>query len=216
MTEDRGGEEPCLARHLVGGHLVDPDAAREVARFRRAERHRLYALRRATPAARHRRMSETVSARLDALDLPPGIVVSAYWPIRGELDIRRWLARLSARALRVALPVVVARGEPLVFRPWSPGTPMVRGLWSIPVPAGDRAVIPDIVIAPLLGIDRAGFRLGNGGGYYDRTLATFAPREIIGVGADDALLETIFPMPWDIPMTRVILGDGTDWRPGPV
>ncbi|MCU0855550.1 MAG: 5-formyltetrahydrofolate cyclo-ligase [Rhodobacteraceae bacterium] len=213
MTDDTAGEEPCFAHLLAGGHVVDPEMARDVARFRRAERERLYALRRAVPVAARRAMEEGVAAGLDALDLAPGIVVSGYWPIRGELDLRPWLARAVARGLKVALPVVVARDAPLVFREWTPGAQMVRGAWNIPVPAEGADVTPDVVLAPLVGVDRAGYRLGNGGGYFDRTLAGMTPREIVGVGHDFSRIDTIFPMPWDIPMTRVILGDGTVTRP---
>jgi 5,10-methenyltetrahydrofolate synthetase len=212
MTDETGGEEPCFAHLVVGGHVVDADTARDVARFRRAERERLYALRRRVPVAARRAMEEAVSARLDALDLPAGTVVSGYWPIRGELDLRSWLARAVARGVRVALPVVVARDAPLVFREWTPKAPMTRGAWNIPIPANGAEVTPDVVLAPLVGIDRAGYRLGNGGGYFDRTLATISPREVVGVGHDFARMDTIFPMPWDIPMTLVILGDGSVTR----
>jgi 5,10-methenyltetrahydrofolate synthetase len=213
MTDDTGGEDPCLAHLLVGGHAVDPATARDVARFRRAERERLYAQRRATPVAARAAMEQAVAARLDALDLSPGTVVSGYWPIRGELDLRPWLARLVARGVRVALPVVEARAAPLAFRSWTPEARMERGDWNIPVPADGAPVVPDVVIAPLVGVDPAGYRLGNGGGYFDRTLALMRPHEIVGVGHAFARMKTIHPMPWDVPMTRVILGDGSAWQP---
>jgi 5,10-methenyltetrahydrofolate synthetase len=213
MTDDIGGEEPCFAHLIVGGHLVDPTTARDVARFRKAERERLYALRRAVPVASRQVMEDAVAACLDTLDLPTGTVVSGYWPIRGELDLRPWLGRAVARGVQVALPVVVGRDAPLVFRVWTPGTPMTRGAWNIPVPAEGAEVTPDVVLAPLVGVDRAGYRLGNGGGYFDRTLAAISPREIVGVGHDFARMDTIHPMPWDIPMRLVILGDGSVTRP---
>ena len=213
--DDRGGEPPCLAGFLVNGHPVDPALARDVDRFRRAERARLYALRRTVPAEERRRAEARVAAALDAaLTLPPGAVVSGYWPIRGELDLRPWLARLDAAGVVVALPVVAATAAPLVFRRWRPGDRMVRGpAWGIPEPAKGEDVDPEVVIAPLVGVDAQGYRLGNGGGYYDRTLATLSPREIVGVGHGFASLPTIHPMPWDVPMTLVVLGDGTVRRP---
>jgi 5,10-methenyltetrahydrofolate synthetase len=213
MTDEAGGEEPCFAHRLSGGWLIDPETARDVQRFRRAQRDRLYALRRATPVATRRAMEEEVARALDALDLPAGVVLSGYWPIRGELDLRPWLAQAVAKGLQVALPVVVARDAPLVFRQWTPGAPMTRGAWNIPVPAEGALLTPDIVLAPLVGVDRAGYRLGNGGGYFDRTLECIMPREIVGVGHAFARMDTIFPMPWDIPMTVVILGDGSVTRP---
>ncbi len=78
------------------------------------------------------------------------------------------------------------------------------------MPLGTVAVTPDIVISPLLGVDDALYRLGNGGGYYDRTLARLTgPRLVVGVGHGVARMATIFPMPWDVPMDVVLLGDGT-------
>jgi 5,10-methenyltetrahydrofolate synthetase len=213
MDDERGGEEPCIAHLLAGGHAVDPATVRDVTRFRRAERERLYAMRRTVPVAERGAVEEAISAGLDALDLPTGTVVSGYWPIRGEPDLRPWLARVAARGIKVALPVVVARDAPLAFRAWTPGAPMTRGTWNIPVPAKGAEVTPDVVLAPLVGVDRAGYRLGNGGGYFDRTLAAMSPREIVGVGHAFARIDTIFPMPWDIPMTLVILGDGSVARP---
>jgi 5,10-methenyltetrahydrofolate synthetase len=212
---DRGGEAPCFAGMIVGGHVVDPVRARDVARFRRAERERLTARRRGLATDERRRMEAAVTAALEAaLPLAPGAVVSGYWPIRGELDLRSWLAALDARGVKVALPVVAARGAPLVFRRWRPGARMVRGAaWNIPEPAEGEALTPEVVIAPLVGVDVLGYRLGNGGGYFDRTLAGLSPREIVGVGPDFARIPTIHPMPWDIPMTLVVLGDGTVLRP---
>ena len=212
---DRGGEAPCFAGMIVGGHVVDPVLARDVARFRRAERERLMALRRGLSTEERGCMEAAVAAALEAaLPLAPGTVLSGYWPIRGELDLRPWLAVLDARGIRVALPVVEARGAPLVFRRWRPGARMVRGAaWNIPEPAEGEVLTPDVVVAPLVGVDARGYRLGNGGGYFDRTLAGLSPREIVGVGHDFARIPTIHPMPWDIPMTLVVLGDGTVRRP---
>lgn len=87
---------------------------------------------------------------------------------------------------------------------------MERGIWNIPVPASGRRAHPDIVVSPLLGVDKACFRLGNGGGYYDRTLAALDPQpQVIGVGFPDCRMPTIFPMPWDIAMDVVVLADGS-------
>jgi len=212
---DRGGEAPCFAQFVVGGHVVDAALARDVARFRRAERQRLLALRRGLSTDARRCMEAVLTAALDTiLALPPGAVVSGYWPIRGELDLRPWLAALDACGHGVALPVVVGRDAPLAFRRWRPGARMVRGpAWNIPEPAEGNLLTPDVVIAPLVGVDAQGYRLGNGGGYYDRTLAHLSPREIVGVGHDFVSIPTIHPMPWDVPMTLVLLGDGTVWRP---
>ncbi|GAB4285451.1 MAG: 5-formyltetrahydrofolate cyclo-ligase [Roseovarius sp.] len=211
QDEDSGGSAPCFAHQLVGGHPVDPDTWRDVRRFRRAERERLYALRRQMSVAARARQSAAVSAALDELlPDPAGLVVAGYWPIRGELDLRDWMARAHARGARLALPVVVEKGRPVEFRAWAPGAAMQRGIWNIPVPAESRALAPQVVIVPLVGLDRELYRLGNGGGYYDMTLAACSPRpRLIGVGQDFCRIATIFPQPWDIAMDCAALGDGT-------
>lgn len=187
---------------------------REVAQFRRAERDRLIALRRATPQEDKARMIAEISASLDKAVAPAaGMTISLYWPIRAELDLRGWMARAQAAGARTVLPVVAAKDRPLLFRAWEPDCRMERGIWNIPVPAEGELLVPDIVIAPLVGVDADCYRLGNGGGYYDRTLAELdGVTRIIGIGHDFCLIPTIRPMPWDVPMTTVILGDGRTWH----
>jgi 5,10-methenyltetrahydrofolate synthetase len=136
-------------------------------------------------------------------------VVSVYWPIRGEPDLRAWMRTLSESGVRVALPIATALGQPLVFREWRPEARMARGLWNIPYPAEGQSMVPNIVIAPLVGFDRQGYRLGYGGGFFDRTLARLDPKPLtLGVGYPDAELRTIFPQPHDIPMDWVVTRSG--------
>lgn len=106
------------------------------------------------------------------IELPVGATISAYWPIGSELDPRPLLARLHAKELPLALPVVETRGKPLLFRRWRPDDALIPGGFgtSIPGPTADP-VVPDVLIVPLLAFDGDGYRLGYGGGYYDRTLA---------------------------------------------
>ncbi len=209
--DSTGGDLPCFADTLVNGQPVDPQTRKDVAQFRRAERTRLLALRRALSQAELAHQSERVAKALVALVTPrAGLTIAGYWPIRGELDLRPWMKVAHEAGARVALPVVVERDAPVAFHLWSPGCKMERGVWNIPVPANVVAVAPDVVISPLLGVDHAEFRLGNGGGYYDRTLAIANPvPQVIGVGHDFCRIKTIFPMSWDIPMDHVVLGDGT-------
>lgn len=101
---------------------------------------------------------------------PSGHVVSGYWPIKAEPDLRFWMESLAARGARMALPVVEIPSAPLAFRAWHPGTRMERGHWNIPVPPPDAPrLVPEVALAPLVGWDGAGYRLGYGGGYFDRT-----------------------------------------------
>ena len=103
------------------------------------------------------------------------------------------------------MPVVVEKKAPLVFRVWKNGDKLVSGVWNIPVPADGGEVIPDIVIAPVVGYDRDCYRLGYGGGFFDRTLAALSPRPvIIGVGYAQAAITSIHPLPHDIPMTVIV------------
>lgn len=216
-TEDRPGDDPCFAHHLVGGHVVDAATWRDVARFRKAERARLYAARRALSQAEQRAQAARVMAMLgEEIDPTGGRTIAGYWPIRGEMDLRPFLTELSERGAQIALPVVIAKDAPVEFHHWQPGAAMTRGIWNIPVPAAPQPLRPDLVVVPLLGVDVAGYRLGNGGGYYDRTVALLNPRpRLIGVGHAFCTMPTIFPQPWDIPMDVVLLGDGLRMSPSP-
>lgn len=174
--------------------------------WRQAERRRLIAARLAMPAAVRRECARLICAALDRL-LPElgGSVVAAYWPIRGEPDLRAWIGSIRSRGARCALPVVVARGEPLVFREWRADARLVPGVWNIPEPADGETLVPQVVIAPVVGYDRHGYRLGYGGGYYDRTLAACAPRPFaIGVGYHAAALAGFEPQPHDVPMDAIV------------
>lgn len=209
----------CLAHQpdpaYADPQAVDPQQALEVARWRQAERERLRALRLAVGAEQRGVMARALAGHLDGViaaslgDLT-GRVVSGYWPIKAEFDLRFWLTALHDRGAVVALPVVVARAAPLEFRRWWPGMAMQRGNWNIPVPPdGTETLTPEMALAPVLGWDRAGYRLGYGGGYFDRTLAALAPRPlVIGVGMQAAAIATIFPQPHDIAMDFIVTEAG--------
>ena len=190
------------------GYPPEPDAQqrRDVARWRKAERERLIALRLAVDPATRQEETGRIAQGLDGtIGEVAGRIVSAYWPFRGEPDLRRWLERIHARGGRCALPVVVGKARPLVFREWRPGAPLSRGVWNIPFPAEGQEVAPDIVIAPLVGFDRGGYRLGYGGGFFDRTLAAMAPKPLVlGVGSSRLAIPTIFPQPHDVPMDAIV------------
>lgn len=199
----------CLAHEFESG-AADPQQTLDVARWRKAQRERLLAERRVLHATARQAAASAIAARLEALLAERfgglgGLIVSAWWPIKAELDLRFWLADLVARGVSVALPVVVEQHAPLHFRAWTPSTRMERGVWNIPVPAEGDELHPQAVLSPVVGYDDARFRLGYGGGYFDRTLAARAPRPFaIGVGLAAARLPTIYPQPHDIPMDVVV------------
>ena len=153
-----------------------------------------------------RDLSRAIVARLAGLiDAATYPTLGLYWPIRGEIDARE-LARIHrAAGGQTALPVVVAKHAPVEFWRWDPDMRTARGVFNIPVPRERHVLIPDALVVPLLGFDRAHFRLGYGGGYYDRTLAAAARRPLaLGVASADAELHTIYPQPHDIPMDVIV------------
>lgn len=110
--------------------------------------------------------------------------VSAFRSFGDELDTGPLLGRLAADGYRLALPVMQGKAKPLLFRAWAPGDPMRTVQWGIEEPlTTSPAIVPDILLVPLLAFDRHGYRLGYGGGYYDRTLAALrANRPVLAVG----------------------------------
>lgn len=200
---------PCLAQETDPTYS-DPQQAVDVARWRKSERARLLAERGALPVAARHAAAEAIAAHLDILlaarfKTTKALTISAWWPIKAELNLRHWLESLHERGVRVALPVVVTPAAPLVFRLWTPDCKMVQGFWKIPVPADGPEVVPDVTLAPVVGWDAAGFRLGYGGGYFDRTLAALDPRPLtIGIGLNAARVVTIFPQPHDIAMDVIV------------
>jgi len=207
---------PCFMHEVDPAYMGISDTAdarqrTDVKRWRKAERARLIGDRLAMAAATRRwhdtRISESLEAAIGHVD---GQIVSAYWPFRGEPNLRAFLKRLTSRGARCALPAVVAHGRPLVFRAWSPGDPLARGVWNIPVPRENaETVVPDVVIAPVVGFDQLCYRLGYGGGFYDRTLAAMEKRpRVFGVGYTLATIPTIYPQWHDIPMDAVVTEGG--------
>jgi 5-formyltetrahydrofolate cyclo-ligase len=135
--------------------------------------------------------------------------IGFYWPFQGEIDLRRLARNFIARGAEAALPVVVEKQQPMEFWPWQPQMRLVRGIWNIPIPSERKPVQPTVLLVPLVGFDAAGYRLGHGGGYYDRTLATFTPKPFtIGIGYELGRLESIYPQPHDIPMNAIVTEKG--------
>jgi 5,10-methenyltetrahydrofolate synthetase len=213
---DQYSSPPCYMHELDPAYfgLDQGSAGVDVARWRKAERKRLLAQRLALTPQTRADHARQIAERLDALiGDPAGRIVSGYWPIRGEPDLRLWLDELSRRGAQTALPVVVAKAAPLVFRLWRSGDGLARGVWNIAVPVNGKEVQPDIALAPLVGFDAQCYRLGYGGGFFDRTLAQLPASTIaIGVGYAEAEIATIYPQPFDIPMRHIVTERGVRTR----
>jgi 5,10-methenyltetrahydrofolate synthetase len=181
----------------------------EVRAWRKAERERLIAARVATPAETRIGWTVALVAALEPLLRESRGPISFYWPFRGEPDLRPLMRRLAGEGLSFALPVVVERGRPMVFRPWAPGAKLEPGIWNIPVPATKEELEPRLLLAPVVGFTAEGYRLGYGGGYFDRTLAKLGPEhQAIGVGYELGRLATIHPQPHDVRMSRIVTEAG--------
>ncbi len=144
-----------------------PDAAKA------ALRRRALALRAGLTAADNSRaVARMADLLLAACSVAPGLRVAGFYPIRTEPDIRPLLLRLAAAGCLLALPRVTGPGRPLAFHAWVPDSPLEADSFGVPTPpATAPRCRPSLVLAPLLAFDRHGYRLGYGGGFYDRTLA---------------------------------------------
>ena len=129
------------------------------------------------------------------------LAVGFCWPVKNEADLRplidEW-ARADKPGFQALLPVVVDAQQALAFRAWSVGTAMFAGRYGIPTPAGGDFLTPEALLLPVNGFDAAGYRIGYGGGYFDRTLASLSPRPlVVGVGFELARLDSIAAEPHD-------------------
>jgi 5-formyltetrahydrofolate cyclo-ligase len=152
--------------------------------------------------------AQALAARGLPFDVPSGAVVAGYSPIRSEIDPTPLMRLLAAQGAQLALPVIVARDAPLIFRVWSPGVERVRGPLGILEPPPEAiSVIPDILLVPLAAFDRSGHRIGYGAGHYDRSFAQLrALKAIIAVGVAFGLQEiNAVPMqPHDVALDYVL------------
>lgn len=172
-------------------------------------------------AAAHQRLAETAGLALARNGLPCDHrmgrrVASGFQPYKSEISVLPLMAKLAAEGWMIAMPVVVAKGEPLVFRAWEPGAEMVPGLWEIPVPPETaEEVEPDLLLIPMLAFDRLGYRLGYGGGFYDRTLELLRNRKpitAIGVAYAAQEMSEVPRGPHDQPLDWIMTEEQT-FRP---
>lgn len=147
----------------------------------------------------------------------PGVLtIAGYHPKGDEVDVLPALSGLVAAGHATALPVVTGRAWPLVFRLWRPGHPLVPGAFRIMEPMGDAPLVqPDIVLVPLLAFDREGYRLGYGGGFYDRTLEVLraeAPTIAVGIGYAGQGVDKLPIDAYDQKLDWIVTEQGA-WRP---
>jgi 5-formyltetrahydrofolate cyclo-ligase len=206
---------PACSMHELDDALLAPKettATPELAdwpavkQWRRAMRAALLASRAALdPRARRARGERAIERLLAEVDLRSYRALGVYWPIRGEIDALDVARRHIDAGGIAAVPVVTEKNAPVEFWRWEPGMKMRRGFWNIPVPATRELVRPEALLIPLVGYDAAGFRLGYGGGYYDRTLAALAPVPLrVGLGYVESEMATIHPQSHDVPMSLIV------------
>ena len=177
---------------------------------RQTWRKTLIAARQAMPADLRAAADAALNAQLRArLDGMAGEVLAFYWPIQAEFDARPavtgWLAAGGER--RAVLPVVIGKDQPLRFRAWEPATVMQAAGFGTSVPSTGEWLVPKVLLIPLVGFDDAGYRLGYGGGYYDRTLAALQPQpRTLGIGYAAGKLATIYPQPYDFKLDALLTG----------
>lgn len=188
--------------------MPHPSAAAARAELRRAATQRRNAQDKTTIADWSAALRQHLLARWPT---PPGRVIGFCWPIANEPDLRPVIEAWARTApIVAALPVVVAPKHPLVFRPWHPGAAMVTDRYGIPTPAGSESIQPEVLLIPLNAFDDAGYRIGYGGGYFDRTLAALTPRPLsIGVGFEIGRLASIQPEPHDQRLDWIVTEAGS-------
>ena len=176
--------------------------------WRRALRRELLARRMALDKALHQELSAGIVAHLLA-HFPPPQTLAFCWPIKQEPDVRAIVDTWRQAGTRTTLPVVISEHAALAFREWQPDTPLESDRYGIPTPAQGDWLVPDLILLPLNGFDPAGYRLGYGGGYFDRTLAALSPRPLaVGIGFELNRVATIQPEEHDQPLDWIITEAG--------
>jgi 5,10-methenyltetrahydrofolate synthetase len=150
----------------------------------------------------------------------PELVIGAYWPIKGEFDplpaLHRWkedgelLDQPQRR--RIGLPVVDKETKTMTFHIWYPGCPMEEDAFGIPKPKDTEVITPTLLFSPCVGYGPGGYRIGYGGGFYDRMLATLSPRPYtVGLGYGVGFVPDLEPEAHDIPLDAILNDYGVVW-----
>ena len=139
---------------------------------------------------------------------PKGAIIAGYWPMGDEMDPRPLMLALASRGHALALPVTPPRGQPLAFHAWAPGAALRPGPMGTSEPVAGEELRPDVVLVPLLAFDRAGQRLGYGGGYYDRTLAALPGAKAIGIAYAGQEMPEVPAGPQDIRLSLIATEGG--------
>lgn len=198
-----GPMPPITAEDPAGSGSADRRVLRKVLLERRL----------ALPAAEWEWRSNRVRTHLqDGFPQFAAMRVGFCWPLNKEVDllplIEKWAGEGKA-GFSALLPVVIDEDRALRFRAWGSDTAMVNDRYGIPTPASGSFVIPEALLVPVNGFDAAGYRLGYGGGYFDRTLALLSPRPlVVGVGFELARLDSICPQPHDQALDLMVTEDG--------
>ena len=150
-----------------------------------------------------------IAALLAHLPWHVGETVGGVWPLSGEPDLRPLWHRLHADGIAVVLPFTPPPGQALLFRPWQPGCAMQAGRFGTQHPLAEAAALPpDLLFVPLLAFDRHGFRLGHGGGYYDRTLAALPRARSVGYGFASQQVEAVPRGHYDMKLDCIVTERG--------
>lgn len=151
----------------------------------------------------------------------PDTVIGAYWPIKGEFDplpaLHRWKEdgelMEHAKRRKIGLPVVDKVSKTMQFHTWYPGCPMEEDAYGIPKPKDTEVIVPSLLFVACVGYGRSGFRVGYGGGFYDRTLAALSPRPFtVGLGFEAGFLPDLEPEPHDVPLDAMLNDRGVVWH----
>ena len=160
-------------------------------------------------ADRARWNATIVETVLRSFPMLSSMTLGFYWPYKGEVDARHAVRHLRQRGAVAALPTVVNKGEPLQFLQWWPGASMRTGVFDIPFPHNTRRVTPHALFIAPVAFDEAGYRLGYGGGFYDRTLAAMMPQPLkIALSFEASRVPTIHPQRHDVPMDFIVTERG--------